>query len=65
MPVAAVAHSPPPMEIHCREGDTVHQDDPLIQIDPRPFEVQLTQAEGQLAKDEAALANARIDLTRY
>ncbi|MGH9646984.1 MAG: MdtA/MuxA family multidrug efflux RND transporter periplasmic adaptor subunit [Bryobacteraceae bacterium] len=53
------------MEIHYREGDTVHQGDLLIQIDPRPFEVQLTQAEGQLAKDEAALANARIDLARY
>jgi membrane fusion protein, multidrug efflux system len=53
------------MEIHYREGDTVHQGDLLIQIDPRPFEVQLTQAEGQLAKDQAALANARIDLTRY
>jgi membrane fusion protein, multidrug efflux system len=53
------------MEIHYREGDTVHQGDLLIQIDPRPFEVQLTQAEGQMAKDEAALANARIDLARY
>jgi multidrug efflux system membrane fusion protein len=52
-------------EIHYREGDTVHQGDLLIQIDPRPFEVQLTQAEGQMAKDEALLANARIDLTRY
>jgi multidrug efflux system membrane fusion protein len=41
------------MEIHYREGDTVHQGDLLIQIDPRPFEVQLTQAEGQMAKDEA------------
>jgi membrane fusion protein, multidrug efflux system len=53
------------MEIHYREGDTVHQGDLLIQIDPRPFQVQLTEAEGQLAKDQAALANARIDLTRY
>nr|AEQ20279.1 multidrug efflux system subunit MdtA [uncultured bacterium CSLG7] len=52
-------------EIHYREGDAVHQGDLLVQIDPRPFEVQLTEAEGQLAKDEAALANARIDLTRY
>jgi multidrug efflux system membrane fusion protein len=53
------------MEIQYREGDTVHQGDLLIQIDPRPFQVQLTQAEGQLAKDQAALDNARIDLTRY
>jgi len=53
------------MEIHYREGDTVHQGDLLIQIDPRPYEVQLTQAEGQMAKDQAALANARTDLVRY
>jgi len=53
------------MEIHYREGDTVHQGDLLIQIDPRPFQVQLTQAEGQMAKDQALLENARIDLARY
>jgi len=53
------------MDIHYREGDTVHQGDLLIQIDPRPFQVQLTQAEGQMAKDQAALENARLDLTRY
>ncbi len=48
-----------------REGQRVRQGDLLAQIDPRPFEVQLHQAEGQLAKDEAALANAKIDLERY
>ncbi len=48
-----------------REGQLVRQGDLLAQIDPRPFEVQLHQAEGQLAKDEAALANAKIDLERY
>ena len=36
-----------------------------MEIDPRPFQVQLIQAEGQLAKDQAALDNARIDLARY
>jgi multidrug efflux system membrane fusion protein len=36
-----------------------------MEIDPRPYQVQLEQAEGQLAKDEAALANARVDQTRY
>ena len=46
------------------EGQIVHQDDLLLQIDPRPFEVQLTQAQGQLAKDEAQLKNARLDLER-
>jgi len=39
--------------------------DPLADIDPRPFEVALTQAEGQLARDRAALANAKLDLKRY
>ncbi len=48
-----------------REGQLVRKGDLLAQIDPRPFEVQLHQAEGQLAKDEAALKNARVDLDRY
>jgi multidrug efflux system membrane fusion protein len=48
-----------------QEGQTVRAGDLLAEIDPRPFETQLTQAEGQLAKDEAALANARTDLERY
>jgi multidrug efflux system membrane fusion protein len=47
------------------EGQFVHAGDLLAQVDPRPFEVQLTQAEGQKAKDEAALRNARLDLQRY
>ncbi len=53
------------MKVYYREGDNVHQGDPLVEIDPRPFEVQLAQAEGQLIKDQAALDNARIDLARY
>ena len=48
-----------------REGQVVNKGDLLAQIDPRPFEVQLHQAEGQLAKDQAALKNARADLERY
>jgi multidrug efflux system membrane fusion protein len=52
-------------KIYYREGDNVHAGDPLIEIDPRPFQVQLEQAEGQLARDQATLANARIDLVRY
>ncbi len=51
--------------IHYREGQMVHKGDPLIDIDPRPYEAQLTQAQGQLARDEATLAQARIDLSRY
>lgn len=53
------------MKILYTEGDVVNQGDLLVEIDPRPYEVQLEQAEGELAKDQATLANARIDLTRY
>jgi multidrug efflux system membrane fusion protein len=47
------------------EGQLVHQGDLLAEIDPRPFQVQLTQAEGQLARDQAQLDNAKVDLKRY
>jgi multidrug efflux system membrane fusion protein len=48
-----------------REGQNVTKGDLLAQIDPRPFQVQLEQAEGQLARDEATLRNSRLDLERY
>jgi multidrug efflux system membrane fusion protein len=48
-----------------KEGQQVREGDLLAEIDPRPFEVQLHQAQGQMAKDQAGLANARIDLKRY
>jgi multidrug efflux system membrane fusion protein len=48
-----------------KEGQNVHRGDLLAEIDPRPFQVQLVQAEGQLAKDQAALNNARLDLKRF
>jgi membrane fusion protein, multidrug efflux system len=47
------------------EGQYVKEGDLLAEIDPRPYQVQLGQAEGQLIKDQALLANARIDLERY
>jgi multidrug efflux system membrane fusion protein len=48
-----------------KEGQIVKSGDLLAEIDPRPFEAQLTQAEGQLLRDQALLKNARIDLERY
>ena len=53
------------MKIHYREGETVHQGDLLVDIDDGPYRAALTQAEGQLIRDQATLENARIDLARY
>jgi multidrug efflux system membrane fusion protein len=53
------------MTVAYREGEMVRRGAPLVEIDPRPFHVQLQQAEAQLLKDQAALQNARIDLERY
>jgi multidrug efflux system membrane fusion protein len=47
------------------EGQDVKKGDLLAEIDPRPFEAQLAQAEGQLARNQALLDNARADLARY
>lgn len=48
-----------------KEGQVVKKGELLAQIDPRPYEAQLTQFEGQLERDKALLANAKIDLKRY
>ncbi|CFQ31046.1 MdtA/MuxA family multidrug efflux RND transporter periplasmic adaptor subunit [Yersinia bercovieri] len=53
------------MAIHFTEGQQVKAGELLAEIDPRPYQVQLTQAQGQLAKDQATLDNARRDLARY
>ena len=53
------------MSVHFKEGDLVHEGDPLIEIDPRPYQAVVVQVEGQLARDQALLANARVDLNRY
>lgn len=53
------------MSIRYREGDTVRKGDLLVEIDDRPYRAALTQAEGQLSRDQATLENARIDLARY
>jgi len=53
------------LKVAFQEGQTVEAGDLLAEIDPRPYEVQLTQAEGALARGEAALRTAQRDLERY
>ena len=52
------------VQVNFREGQIVHQGDLLVQIDPRPYQVQLEQAQGALARDKANLANAKTTLAR-
>jgi len=53
------------IRVHFKEGQIVKMGMLLAEIDPRPFEVQLMQAQGQLARDEELLRNTENDLTRY
>src|SRR6185295_183653 len=53
------------MSVNYREGQMVHKGDLLAEIDPRPFQAQLTQAQGQYDRDKALLENANNDLSRY
>jgi multidrug efflux system membrane fusion protein len=53
------------LRVNFTEGQRVQAGALLAEIDPQPYAVQLQQAEGQLARDEALLKNARVDLERY
>src|SRR5208337_4645979 len=51
--------------VHYQEGQLIRKGQPLIDIDPRPFEAQLMQAEGTLERDTQVLEQAQMDLERY
>lgn len=53
------------MKVEYQEGQMVRAGDPLVEIDPRPYQAAVTQAEGQLARDKALLQDAELDLDRY
>jgi multidrug efflux system membrane fusion protein len=53
------------VRINFTEGETVRAGQVLAEIDPKPYQAALDQANGQLARDQAQLANAQVDLQRY
>jgi len=53
------------MKLHFNEGDFVQEGQVLVEIDPRPFQIQLEMGQAALAHDQAILANLKVDLARY
>jgi multidrug efflux system membrane fusion protein len=53
------------VKVNFTEGQFVHEGDSLVEIDPRPYQVQLEQAEGQMAKDQALLKDVQVDMDRF
>ena len=53
------------MKVNYKEGQIVKKGALLVEIDPRPYQAQLTQAQGQMIRDQALLRNAKLDLQRY
>jgi len=53
------------VQVNFREGQQVNKDDLLVLIDPRPYEVQLAQAQAQLYKDQASLRDAQLNYQRF
>src|SRR6202140_1479408 len=68
-PLATVIIHPqingPLLKIAFTEGQMIKRGDLLVQIDPRPYQAAVDQAAGQLKRDQASLANAKVDLDRY
>jgi multidrug efflux system membrane fusion protein len=68
-PLATVTIHPqingPLVKIAFTEGQMLKRGDLLVQIDPRPYQAAVNQAAGQLKRDQASLANAKVDLERY